>query len=248
MSGTVRTTVAVRALTRRFGRTLALDGVSIDFPPATRTAVIGPSGSGKSSLLQIVAGLDTGYQGVVDVQVGQPRLGYAFQDPRLLPWLSAADNIAFPLVAARWARPEIVDRVRELLQLVDLTEAGEEYPRALSGGMRQRVSLARALAARPGLVLLDEPFSAVDEEQAERLCALVRAETEWVGATLIVVTHRLREAALLADRAVLLDRGQVVGDLPFPRAEPGDAEDAAVEALLRSAVRHRSLAMLDRPT
>jgi ABC-type nitrate/sulfonate/bicarbonate transport system ATPase subunit len=241
-------TVVVHGLTRSFGRTLALREVSIDFGAATRTAVIGPSGSGKSSLLQIVAGLDTGYLGSVDVQPARPRLGYAFQEPRLLPWLSARDNIAFPLVAARWARPQIADRVSELLHLVDLTEAGSDYPRALSGGMRQRVSLARALATRPGLVLLDEPLSAVDEEQAEHLCAWVRRETESMGATLIVVTHRLREAALLADRAVLLDRGRVVGDVTFPRLEPGDPEiDAAVETLLRSTVRSQSASVLNEP-
>jgi ABC-type nitrate/sulfonate/bicarbonate transport system ATPase subunit len=239
-------TVSVRALTRTYGSTVALRTVSVDFRAGTRTAVIGPSGSGKSSLLQIVAGLDTGYDGGLDVAPERPRLGYAFQDARLLPWLSVADNIAFALVAARWGRPAIAARVDELLQLVGLTDAAEQFPRALSGGMRQRVSLARALAARPGLVLLDEPFSAVDEEQAEQLCARVRAETMLTGATLIVVTHRLREAVLLADRAVLLDRGQVTGDVPFPRGEPGDPEiDTAVEGLLRSEARRRSVAPLD---
>lgn len=233
--------VTVRDLTRSYGSVSALREVSLTFAAGSRTAVIGPSGSGKSTLLHILAGLDTGYLGTVEADPTRGRLGYAFQEHRLLPWASVRKNVAFPLEAAGWGRAETNQRVRHLLEVVGLTDVENEYPQALSGGMRQRAALARALASRPLLLLLDEPFSAVDEDQAERLCAYVRAELRSSEATLVVVTHRLREAVQLADRAVLLDHGHVARELTFGRAEPGDPDvDAAVEALLRSAVRDAS--------
>jgi ABC-type nitrate/sulfonate/bicarbonate transport system ATPase subunit len=230
------TVLSFTGVCRAFGATTALREVTFELDTGSRTAIVGPSGSGKSSLLHIAAGLDTGHTGTVRRTPASGVVGYAFQEHRLLPWLSALANVEFALTAARWPRQAIRRRAEEMLELTGMSAAAAVYPAMLSGGMRQRVSLARALAVRPALLLLDEPFSAVDEAQADVLCARIRAETAALRPTLLMVTHRYREASQLADRAIILVGGRIRAELAFPRTEPGIPEvDVAAEETLRAA-------------
>ena len=230
------TVLSFTGVCRAFGATAALQDVTVELDSGSRTAIVGPSGSGKSSLLHIAAGLDTGHTGTVRRIPPNGVVGYAFQDHRLLPWLPALANVEFALTAARWPRRAIRRRAEQMLELTGMSAAASVYPAMLSGGMRQRVSLARALAVRPALLLLDEPFSAVDEAQADVLCARIRAETAAQRTTLVMVTHRYREASQLTDCAIILVAGRIRAQLVFPRTEPGIAEvDAAAEEMLRAA-------------
>ena len=215
---------------------VALDGVSFEVGAGSRTAIVGPSGAGKSSLLHIAAGLDTGYTGTVVRPGPGTVVGYAFQDHRLLPWLTVTGNVTFALRAAGWPRPAATDRALAVLAAVGLSPVATAYPATLSGGMRQRAALARAFAVRPALLLLDEPFAAVDEEQADELCGLLSAEADAAGATVLVVTHRIREACQLADRTVVVRAGQVVAEVETGRHRPGSAGVDQAAARLRRAV------------
>jgi ABC-type nitrate/sulfonate/bicarbonate transport system ATPase subunit len=160
------------------------------------TAIIGPSGIGKSSLLQIVAGLDQDFEGSV---TGRPQpVGYLFQNPRLLPWRTARQNLELVLRDRREEATQWLTRVR-------LDDAADVYPQRLSVGMARRVSLARALCVRPGLLLLDEPFGALDETTALQMQSLLRSELAGLHSTVLLVTHSWHEATALADRVVVLE-------------------------------------------
>ena len=212
-------------------------------------AVLGPNGCGKSTLLRCVGGLLTGDRGTVaiDGQVvagSDPRVGFVFQEPRLLPWRDARSNVAFPLeLAGTPARARDV-RVDELLALVGMAEFAGARPHELSGGMRQRVAIARALALGPSVLLMDEPFSALDALTRERFgLELLRIWTE-TATTILLVTHSVPEAIFLADRVVVLSPrpGQVAADiavdLPRPRrlamldSASGSRTAAAVRSVL----------------
>jgi len=218
--------LSVRGVSRRFpGGVEALRDVSLDVAPGELVAVVGASGCGKTTLLRIIGGLDRADAGEVrfgggdgrgsgaggaPVAVASPRpvdIGFAFQDARLLPWRSALANVALPLELAGMARHERRRRAEEALSLVRLAGRERSLPATLSGGMRTRVALARAFVTKPRLLLLDEPFSALDEvtrlELDEELLRL-RRET---GVTVLLVTHTISEAVLLADRIVVLARG-----------------------------------------
>ena len=245
-----RVSVVDVALTfrRSDGPLLALDGVSLDVEPGAIVALIGPNGSGKSTLLRAIAGLLTPDRGGVTldgrpVTEPDPAVGLVFQEPRLLPWRSVAANIAYPLELAGWPRARRDARVSELLELVGLEGAAGARPAQLSGGMRQRVALARALALEPRVLLLDEPFSALDALTRERLNVELLDLWARTATTGIVVTHSIPEAIFLADRVIVLSArpGRVLADLPVPLPRPRDMstlDDAVVSPLARIVRRH----------
>jgi sulfate transport system ATP-binding protein len=214
-------TVSVTNLVKRFRDHTALDGVSLDVRPGEFLALLGPSGSGKTSLLRIIGGLDFPDAGTVtfageDV-AGRPardrRVGFVFQNYALFRHMRVADNIAFGLtVRPRRDRPParvIAARVEELLALVQLPGLGGRYPAQLSGGQRQRVALARALAVDPSVLLLDEPFGALDAKVRNDLRRWLRGVHESMGLTSIFVTHDQDEALDLADRVAVMSAGRI---------------------------------------
>jgi sulfate/thiosulfate transport system ATP-binding protein len=213
--------VTIRDVSRRFGAFEALRNVSLDFPAGELVALLGPSGSGKTTLLRIIAGLDTADSGQVlingeDNIQRHPRergVGFVFQHYALFRHMTVAENIAFGLrVRPRSKRPdraEIKQRVAALLELVQLGWLAGHYPSQLSGGQRQRVALARALAVEPRLLLLDEPFGALDTKVRRELGQWLRDLHHGVDITSVLVTHDQEEALELADRIVLLSQGRV---------------------------------------
>jgi NitT/TauT family transport system ATP-binding protein len=197
------TRVAVRDVRRVYDNGLvALDGVSLDVVPGEFVAVLGPSGSGKSTLLRLIAGLDRPQAG--SVELGETTLAYVFQDAHLLPWRNVLDNVALPLELRGVSRAARRDAAAAALELVRVPP--HLYPAQLSGGMRMRASLARALVTRPKLLLLDEPFAALDEITRQRLDEYLRELWAGGGFTVLFVTHSISEAVFLADRAVVLSR------------------------------------------
>jgi NitT/TauT family transport system ATP-binding protein len=203
--------VRVEQVQRTFpGGVAALDGVELEIAPGSFVALVGPSGCGKSTLLRIIAGLDTATRGqvVLAPASGQPHgsrapIAYVFQDAHLLPWRTVLDNAALPLELSGVSRPERQASARDILAQVGLGDFTARYPAELSGGMRMRVSLARALVTRPRLLLMDEPFGALDELTRGRLDDQLRSLWHELGMTVLFVTHSLSEAAWLAERAVV---------------------------------------------
>jgi len=215
------------------GSTLvALDGLDLDVAPNEVVAVIGPNGSGKSTLLRIAGGLLTADAGAVEVE-GRPvtgpdaAVGFVFQEPRLLPWRDALGNVAFPLELAGVAVAEREARAHEMLRLVGLDGFAAARPHRLSGGMRQRVAIARALALRPSILLLDEPFSALDALTRERFDIELLALWEKTATTVVIVTHSISESVLLADRVVVLSArpGRVATEIRSPLDRPRSLAD-----------------------
>ena len=212
--------------------THALAGIDLQLAAGELVAVIGGSGCGKSTLLRLAAGLDrpTGGRVLLDgapITTPHPAVGVVFQEPRLLPWLKISDNIAFGI--RHLAREERAGRVERALERIGLAGYGEAWPRELSGGQAQRVAIARALVTRPKVMLLDEPFSALD---AFTRAALQTALLDlWATAepTLVIVTHDVEEAVILADRIVVMqpEPGRVFSeirvDIPRPRRRLDDA-------------------------
>jgi sulfate transport system ATP-binding protein len=216
-----RSKVAIRVedIWRRFGQTGALRGVSLDFAPGELLALLGPSGSGKTTLLRILAGLDVPDSGRVffdnadatSLPVQERHVGFVFQHYALFKHLTVAENIAYGLRARRRTNrvtgPEIARRVGELLDLIQLPGFADRYPSQLSGGERQRVALARALAVEPRVLLLDEPFGALDAKVRRDLRQWLREIHSKTGQTTIFVTHDQEEALQLADRIAVLNNG-----------------------------------------
>lgn len=224
------------------GEVVALEGIDLEIQPGEFVSLIGPSGCGKSTLLRIVGDLIQPTAGEVVVNgkaAHQARLdrdyGIVFQDAVLFDWRTVEKNIALPLELTGWSRQRRAERVRELLALVELTGFERHHPWQLSGGMQQRVSIARALSFSPALLLMDEPFGALDEMTRERMnLELLRIWGE-IGSTVIFVTHSIAEAVFLSDRVVVMSArpGRITGivdvDLPRPRSAetrelPGYAE------------------------
>ena len=240
-------TIELRGVERSFhtdaGPRPALGGVDLRVEGGEIVALIGPNGCGKSTLLRVAAGLLSPDRGEVEldgrqVRGPEPRIGLVFQEPRLLPWRTTAANITYPLELAGWPADRRAARLAELVELVGLEGAEHAHPSQLSGGMRQRSALARALALEPEVLLLDEPFSALDALTRERLNLELLALWERTGMTILLVTHSIPEAILVADRVVVMTPrpGRVAAELTVPLARPrtlADADAAAVAAIGR---------------
>jgi len=204
-------------ITKRFGKFAALSAVGLAVEPGKLMTFLGPSGCGKTTLLRIIAGLETQDEGTI-LQGGRdisrlPAMrrdyGIVFQSYALFPNLTIFANVAYGLVNRRRGRDEIKRRVAELLKLIGLPDAGSKYPGQLSGGQQQRIALARALATAPGLLLLDEPLSALDAIERVRLRGEIRALQQRLGVTTIMVTHDQEEALSMADKVVVMNQGRI---------------------------------------
>ena len=206
-----------RSLTKRFGSFTALEDVSIDVPAGSLTALLGPSGSGKSTLLRVIAGLERPEAGTVELdgvdvsgQAARKRgVGFVFQHYAAFKHMTVRENVAFGLKVRKQPRAEIRRRVDELLELVQLAGWADRYPAQLSGGQRQRMALARALAVEPKVLLLDEPFGALDARVRKELRGWLRRLHDEMHVTTIFVTHDQEEAMEIADQIVLMNHGRV---------------------------------------
>jgi sulfate transport system ATP-binding protein len=209
--------ITVQNVTKRFGKFVALDNVSVEAPSGCLLALLGPSGSGKTTLLRVIAGLDSADSGSVlyrDEEVtSRPardrNVGFVFQHYALFRHMDVYENIAFGLRVRGRPQAKVDERVRELLSLIRLEGLGRRYPSQLSGGQRQRVALARALAAEPNVLLLDEPFGALDAKVRVELRQWLRRLHDEIHVTSIFVTHDQEEAFAVADRVVVLRGGRV---------------------------------------
>lgn len=225
------TRVSLRGVRREFvGGTVAVNDVSLDIPAGQFVALLGPSGCGKSTLLRIIAGLDRADAGAIDVggstESVRSDIAFVFQDAHLLPWRNVVRNVALPLELRGVTKKARIDRAAAALHSVGLGDALKKYPAQLSGGMRMRVSLARALVTGPKLLLLDEPFAALDEITRQRLDDQLRGLWTARGMTVIFVTHSTAEAAFLADRAVVFSArpARTVLDTPIELPPRRDAD------------------------
>lgn len=240
------TAIELRGVRRVFdGDVVAVQSLDLNVTAGEFVAILGPSGSGKSSLLRIIAGLDRPTSGSISL-APTPRIAYVFQDAHLLPWRNVLRNVELPLELSGVDRTERRRRASEAIEQVGLTDAIRRYPAQLSGGMRMRVSLARALVTNPELLLLDEPFAALDEITRQHLDDQLRALWSERRMTVLFVTHSIIEAAFLADRAIVLTRrpARIVIDhrldlpavrIPALRTDPRFAREMGVlfEALQR---------------
>jgi NitT/TauT family transport system ATP-binding protein len=224
--------VAVNGLTKRFGRgPVILDDISLEVKQGEFLCILGASGCGKSTLLSLVAGLEKPTAGEVLVPGHRPSL--MFQEPALFPWLTAAENVELALRLRGVKKAERKHEAQRLLSLVRLEGAGAKRPHELSGGMRQRVAMARALAQDSQLLLMDEPFAALDAITRDVLHdELTRIRTE-VGATVLFVTHNVREAVRLGDRVILLSSrpGRVANEFAVDIEQPRRIESPEVAKL-----------------
>jgi sulfate/thiosulfate transport system ATP-binding protein len=209
--------ISVQRVSKRFNGFTALDSVSLAIPGGSLTALLGPSGSGKSTLLRVIAGLEQPDEGVVSIEgenvTGLPPqkrgVGFVFQHYAAFKHMTVRDNVGFGLTVRKLPRREIGERVSELLELVQLRGLADRYPAQLSGGQRQRMALARALAVEPRVLLLDEPFGALDARVRKELRRWLRRLHDEVHVTTVLVTHDQEEAMDVADRVALLNEGRV---------------------------------------
>jgi sulfate transport system ATP-binding protein len=209
--------ITTRGVARRFGDFVALNDVSVEIPSGSLTALLGPSGSGKSTLLRVIAGLERPDAGRVEIDgrdatalPPQRRgVGFVFQHYAAFKHMTVRENVAFGLKVARRPKAEIRARVDELLELVQLPGLADRYPAQLSGGQRQRMALARALAVEPQVLLLDEPFGALDARVRKELRAWLRHLHDDVHVTTVFVTHDQEEAMEVADRIVVMNAGRI---------------------------------------
>lgn len=236
-----------------------LENIELELEPGSFVALLGPSGCGKSTLLRLISGLEAPSSGSIALRRGgdtsataapTAKLAFVFQDAQLLPWRSVLDNVALPLELQGMSRHQARERARGPLAEVELGDVPERFPDQLSGGMRMRVSIARALVTEPELLLLDEPFAALDELTRQRLDERLRALWLARRMTVVFVTHALAEAAFLADRALVMSRrpGRIVLDrvLALPeqrnmalRTEPAFVAETAI--LYRALAAHGAL-------
>ncbi len=240
------TDVSVRFSGPRGVGVQALDGFSLAVDGREVVAIIGPNGCGKSTFLRVAAGLLRPERGAVTLDAlpidgPDPRVGLVFQEPRLMPWRTVARNVTYPLELAGWPRGRQEERLARLLQLVGLTESARARPRQLSGGMRQRAAIARALALEPEVLLLDEPFSALDSLTRERFNLELLKLWARTATTIVIVTHSIPEAILLADRVVVMTPrpGRVAAIVPIvaPRPRSIDFLDGAIVSRAAAEIR-----------
>jgi NitT/TauT family transport system ATP-binding protein len=222
--------VAIRGVSKEFkGGTVALQDIDLEIEQGEFVSLIGPSGCGKSTLLRVIGDLIEPSGGSVSVN-GKPArqarrdhdYGIVFQDAVLYNWRTVAKNVALPLELARWDREKRQERVREMLDLVELRGFADHHPWQLSGGMQQRVSIARALSFDPSLLLMDEPFGALDEMTRERLNAELLRIWQASGSTVVFVTHSIAEAVFLSTRIVVMSArpGRISSVIPVDLAQP----------------------------
>jgi sulfate transport system ATP-binding protein len=231
--------IEARNITKRFGDYVALDDVSVSVPDGSLTALLGPSGSGKSTLLRVIAGLETPDAGNVrigreDVTATPARsrgVGFVFQHYAAFKHMTVADNVAFGLAVRKRPKAERREKVAELLELVGLSHLGERYPSQLSGGQRQRMALARALAVEPQVLLLDEPFGALDARVREELRRWLRRLHDDVHVTTIFVTHDQEEAMEISEQIVVVNEGRIEQS-----ASPGEIYDKPASQFVMSFV------------
>jgi len=219
---------------KRYAMRSVLQRLALQIAHGEIVSIVGPSGCGKSTLLRIIAGLDSDYRGGVwlhGTQLGGPseKIGVIFQEPRLLPWLSVAENVGFAAGRGGGNHP----RVAELLEEVGLAGAEKQLPKTLSGGMAQRVAIARGLFTQPELLLLDEPFSAVDAITRMRLQALLLKVARAHGTAALLITHDLDEALYLSDRVLLMSTaaGPMVSEYRIGQTHPRDRQDVTLARL-----------------
>jgi len=209
--------IRVENVSKQFGSFKAIDNVSVDVDSGSLVALLGPSGSGKSTLLRMIAGLDQADHGRIWISgeeatersVQERHVGFVFQHFALFKHRNVRQNISFGLELRKWKKDKIKNRVDELLDLVQLQGYGNRYPSQLSGGQRQRVSLARALAVQPKVLLLDEPFSALDAKVRKELRAWLRNLHDEMHVTTVIVTHDQEEAMEVADKIVVMNEGRI---------------------------------------
>ncbi len=222
--------VDIRDITQRFGPVEALGPISLSVRRRAFVALVGPSGCGKSSLLRLIAGLDRPTAGSIQVDGmpvdgPDPTRGMVFQQPALFPWLTVEANVRFGLEERGLAAGACRDSAADWLRAVDIADFADAHPATLSGGMAQRAALARALAPEPSLLLLDEPFGALDSLTRRDMQSLLERVRQRADATVMLVTHDVEEAIYLADRVIVLSPrpGRVIADLdvalPHPRTE-----------------------------
>lgn len=228
--------VEVQGLTKRFGEVLALDDINLSLGENEFVSVVGASGCGKSTLLSIIAGLAEATEGWVGVDgdeiVGPGRdRGVVFQGFTLFPWLTAQGNIEFALEQERLPRKMRAEVAREHLDLVGLTGFEDKYPAQLSGGMQQRVAIARSLSYRPRILLMDEPFGALDALTRREMQGLLTRIWEQHRLTVMMITHDIEEAIITADRVVVMSRrpGKIRAELDVPLPRPRQAEMASTQ-------------------
>jgi len=236
-----------------------LRDIDLDVPEGGIAALLGRSGCGKSTLLHIVSGLTEQDSGEVWIQGTTARafrergaVGYMFQDDRLLPWRTALNNVALALEPGRMGRGERLDRSREMLEMVGLAGFENAYPNELSGGMRSRVALARSLAPRPGILLMDEPFSRLDAQTRSAMHAELVRLRDLLGMTVLFVTHDIEEAAVLAEQVTVLAPrpGRVVERFDLGRSAPprdGTSPEAVETARALKAALGEPSAEIDAP-
>ncbi|MFV2063959.1 MAG: ABC transporter ATP-binding protein, partial [Chloroflexota bacterium] len=231
LEGQTLAAIELRGITRSFDikgqRLVALDGLDLRVAEREIVAIVGPNGCGKSTLLRVISGLLPPDSGSVlaygsTVAAVDPRLGLVFQEPRLLPWRDVLSNIALPLELRGAGRVDREARAREALALTGLDGFAQAIPDQLSGGMAQRAALARALVSRPKVLLLDEPFSALDAMTRERLDAELLALWGQTGTTIVLVTHSISEAVFLSDRVLVMSArpGRIVAEVQVEAARP----------------------------
>jgi sulfate/thiosulfate transport system ATP-binding protein len=209
--------IEARDIVKRFGDFTALDGISVEVESGSLTALLGPSGSGKSTLLRVIAGLERPDGGqvclegrdVTNISPQQRGVGFVFQHYAAFKHMTVWENVAFGLKIRRRSRAEVKQRVSELLELVQLARLGDRYPAQLSGGQRQRMGLARALAVDPKVLLLDEPFGALDARVRKELRLWLRRLHDETHTTTVIVTHDQEEAMDVADRVVVMNGGRI---------------------------------------
>ena len=234
--------LSIQNVTRRYESNrqdvLALDGVSFDVHEGEFVCIVGPSGGGKSTLLNLVAGLDRADSGHTMFDGGHikgpgPDRVLVFQEAALLPWLNLRQNVEFGLKVKRLAAAEVRERVDRCLDMVRLTRYEKLHPHELSGGMKQRAQIARALAVEPRMLLMDEPFAALDAQTRERLQDELQEIWLRTRATVLFVTHNVREASVLADRVIVMSAlpGRVKAEIPVPLPRPRQMDSIEVSSI-----------------